>query len=182
MRDSFAPCQLRLRLADISDDLELVDEGFILIHIENDRGTPAMLSDDERTLGRPDLVKQACCVCPKRGKGLNILARLQGRHTVPSMIRVTVPPIVLQTAGPGKSSALPNDFAFLLRVHDANPRAASCKASGPGLLSLPCSSRLWLGGRRRLSRLRGDCHRSVEIGTRAEAVNLTANHSRRILG
>jgi len=82
MRDSLASRQFCFRLPDVSDDLDLVDQGLVLIDVEDDCGALAMLRQDERTLGRADLVEETGCVRAKGRQRLNILARFQDRHIV----------------------------------------------------------------------------------------------------
>ena len=76
MRDALTTGHFGAGVSDVPDDLDLLDEGLVLIHIEDDCSTLAVLRQDQGPLGFSHLLKEACGIRSEGGKWLNVLTRL----------------------------------------------------------------------------------------------------------
>jgi hypothetical protein len=56
--NALTPRQFTLRLPDVPDEFDFIDQGLVLIDAENHGGALAVLGQKERALGRPDLVQK----------------------------------------------------------------------------------------------------------------------------
>lgn len=75
MGNALAPGELGLGLTDVADDLDLIDQGLVLIHVEDNGRALAVLGQDEGSLGGSNLVQEAGGVGAECGQRLDILTR-----------------------------------------------------------------------------------------------------------
>ena len=69
VRNPLAAFELRPRLPDIPDHLQLLDKGFVVLDIENDRSTFPVLSKNERSLRLADTFQEAGSIRPEGDRG-----------------------------------------------------------------------------------------------------------------
>ena len=65
---------------DGAEDVELFDQGFVVIGAEEDGRAPAVLGQDERPMLFSHLVNEGRDVGPKSGERLDVLGRLDTNH------------------------------------------------------------------------------------------------------
>jgi hypothetical protein len=65
---------------DGAKEVELFDQGFVVIGPEKDGRTPTVLSQDERSMLFPHLIDEGRDVGPKGGERLDVLGRLDTSH------------------------------------------------------------------------------------------------------